>query len=124
MSQAYQQIELDKTSRKYTVINTHRGLFVYKRLLFRISMAPAVFQCIMDNYFSITGKTEEEHLATLDIVLSRLKTAGLRLKKTKCSFMTESVQYLGHWSIQRAYTQPLNKSQPFLKHQPQRMSPN
>ena len=27
MSQACQQIELDETSRKYTMINTHRGLF-------------------------------------------------------------------------------------------------
>ena len=44
----------------------------------------------------IMGKMEQEHLATLDTVLSRLKTAGLRLNKTKCSLMTESVQYLGH----------------------------
>ena len=44
----------------------------------------------------ITGKTEQEHLATLDTVLSKLKMDGLRLKKTKCSFMTDSVQYLGH----------------------------
>ena len=42
------------------------------------------------------GKTEQEHLATLDTVMSRLKMAGLRFNKTKCSLMTESVQYLGH----------------------------
>ena len=72
-------------------------------------MAPGVFQRIMDNLLQgiqgvvvylddvlIMGKTEQEHLATLDTVLSRLKMDGLRLKKTKYSFMTESVQYLGH----------------------------
>ena len=109
ISQVYQQIELDETSRKYTVTNTHRGLFEFKRLPFGILSAPAVFQHIMDNLLQgiqgvvvylddilITRKTEQEHLATLDTVLSRLKTAGLRLNKTKCSLMTESVQYLGH----------------------------
>ena len=49
MSQLYQQIELDGTSRKYTVINTHRGLFKYKRLPFGITLAPSVFHHIMDN---------------------------------------------------------------------------
>ncbi|PIK54921.1 hypothetical protein BSL78_08204 [Apostichopus japonicus] len=32
----------------------------------------------------------------LDEVLSKLENAGLRLRKEKCSFMTPSVQYLGH----------------------------
>ena len=109
MSQVYQQIELDETSRKNTMINTHRGLFEYKRLPFGILLAPAVFQHIMDNLLQviqgvvvylddvlITRKTEQEHLATVDTVLSKLKTAGLRLNKTKCSLMTELVQYLGH----------------------------
>ena len=34
LSQAYQQLTLDLDSRKYVVINTHRGLFQYTRLLF------------------------------------------------------------------------------------------
>ena len=32
LSQAYQQVVLDETSQKYVVINTHLGLFKYKRL--------------------------------------------------------------------------------------------
>ena len=34
MSQAYAQLCLDEESKKYTVINTHRGLFKYNRLKF------------------------------------------------------------------------------------------
>ena len=34
VSQAYQQLVLDEESRKYAVINTHRGLFRYNRLRF------------------------------------------------------------------------------------------
>ena len=48
MSQAYQQVELDESSRQFTVINTHKGLFEYTRLPFGISSAPAVFQRVME----------------------------------------------------------------------------
>ena len=44
----------------------------------------------------VTGKTEEEHLANLRIVLQRLQDAGLRLRKSKCLFMMPSVTYLGY----------------------------
>ena len=43
----------------------------------------------------ITGK-KEEHSQNLSAVLSKLQEAGLRLKKSKCYFMAESVEYLGH----------------------------
>ena len=44
----------------------------------------------------ITGKSEEEHLQNLPAVLSKLQDAGLWLKKSKCYFLAESVEYLGH----------------------------
>ena len=44
----------------------------------------------------ITGHTEEEHLKSLEEVLSRLEKAGLRVKRKKCEFMRSSVEYLGH----------------------------
>jgi hypothetical protein len=44
----------------------------------------------------ITGSTEEEHLANLAQVLTRLGNAGMRLKREKCAFMLDSVSYLGH----------------------------
>jgi len=44
----------------------------------------------------ITGRTVQEHLATLEEVLQRMETAGLRLKKSKCKFLVPSVTYLGH----------------------------
>ena len=44
LSQVYQQMLLDPEDRKYTTINTHLGLFQYKRLSFGIASAPAIFQ--------------------------------------------------------------------------------
>ena len=42
------------------------------------------------------GTTEEEHIQNLDAVLTRLETAGMRLKRNKCAFLLTGVQFLGH----------------------------
>lgn len=82
LSQAYQQLMLDEESKKYFAINTHRGLFRYNRLLFRISSAPGIFQRILEGLLQgipkvvvylddilVTGVSEEDHLLTLQKVL-------------------------------------------------------
>ena len=109
LSQAYQQLPLDDDSKKYVVINTHRGLFRYTRLPFGISSAPGIFQRVIESLLQgvegvvvylddilITGSTEDEHLRALEEVLDRLDKAGLRVKQSKCEFMRPSVDYLGH----------------------------
>ena len=109
MSQAYQQVELDDVSKQYTVINTHKGLFRYRRLPFGIASAPAIFQRVMESLLQnipgvivyidhvlTKGKNDEEHLKSLEMVLKRIEDAGMLLKKEKCVFMAKSVSYLGH----------------------------
>ena len=44
----------------------------------------------------ITGSTDQEHLENLEEVLSRLKQHSIRLKKNKCQFLQDAVEYLGH----------------------------
>ena len=44
----------------------------------------------------VSGKTQQEHLANLNEVLTRLESSGLRLKKEKCTFCKPEVTYLGH----------------------------
>ena len=109
MSQAYQQLLLEDESKKYVVVNTHRGLFQYNRLPFGVASAPGIFQRVMECLLKgipgvvvyiddilVTGQTEEAHLSALEEVLKRLGEAGLRLKKEKCVFMAPSVVYLGY----------------------------
>ena len=109
LSQAYLQIPLDDSSKELVTINTHKGLFRYNRLPFGISSAPAIFQRCMENllqgingvcvYFDdilVTGSSSEDHLQNLDKVLTKIDEAGLRLKRSKCSFMMSKIEYLGH----------------------------
>ena len=49
LSHAYLQVPLDEQSQKYVTINTHKGLFRYKRLPFGIASAPSIFQRVMEN---------------------------------------------------------------------------
>ena len=109
LAHAYQQVPLDEDSKKYTTVNTHKGLYHYTRLPFGVASAPAIFQRIMDNMLRglphvciylddilVTGVNDDEHLRNLDVVLNHLEKAGVRLKLSKCEFMLPSVEYLGH----------------------------
>jgi hypothetical protein len=49
LSQAYHQIELHPKSSKFTTINTHKGLYQYKRLTYGINSAVSIFQRAMEN---------------------------------------------------------------------------
>ena len=109
LAHAYQQLVLDEESRPYTTINTHRGLLRYTRLPFGVAAAPAIFQRTMESLLGdlphvcvylddilVTGESEATHLRNLAAVLERLESAGICLKREKCSFMIPEVEYLGH----------------------------
>ena len=53
----------------------------------------------------VTGATEEELLANLDKVLTKLEESGLTLNQNKCVFFASEVIYLGH-KINAAGLQP------------------
>ena len=120
LSNAYQQLELTEESQKYLTINTYKGVYAHQRLTFGIATAPSIFQAVMDQILRgmanvvcylddilIASRTEEEHLATLDDVLSRLEKYGVVVNQSKCEFRTSSVEYLGH-RIDEDGLHPLN----------------
>jgi hypothetical protein len=109
LSSAFQQLKVDETSRKYLTINTLQGLLQPTRLQFGIKTAPHTFQRVMDQVLQgipgvccyiddilVTAKSDSEHVERIKLVLERLEKYGIRAKKEKCSFMAESVSYLGH----------------------------
>ena len=53
MSSAYQQVQLDESSREYLTINSHLELFHDTRLAFGVSSATAIFQELMEKILSV-----------------------------------------------------------------------
>ena len=105
----YHNIPLDKPSIPITAFNSPFGKFEYVKVPFGLAQAPAYFQELMtgilkDFPFTIAylddiiifSKTHEEHLSHFCMVFKKLKSANLSMKKSKCSFFSKEIQYLGH----------------------------
>ena len=99
LRQAYFQLPLDEASRKYVTVNTHRGLYEYTRLPFRVASAPALFQKTMDTI--LQGIPEVKCLRShifvmlhLVAVESRLVSSQLRELLSTCE---SSEQVLRTW---------------------------
>jgi len=115
LAAGYWQIKVDEESKEKTAFTTQQGLFEFKVMPFGLTNAPAVFQRLMLKVLSglnpdegpdfvevyiddvlIFSRTMQEHLNHLRQVLERLRRAGLKLKPSKCHFIRQSVEYLGH----------------------------
>ena len=106
---AYLQVELDNESKRHVVITTHRGLYLYNRLCFGLSSAPAIFQRIIEQIprpvkgvqpylddIALKGANLDDHLRILRLVFQTLRQARVKLKREKCVFVQLSIKYLGH----------------------------
>lgn len=95
LSHAYNQLVVEEDSRPYLTINTHWIVQIHSPTIW-CGVCPCYLLqdygpnlirlddviCYIDNIL-ITGKTDEEHLKTLCLVLQHLQDHGVRVKK-KC----------------------------------------
>ena len=94
-----------------TSFRTRYGHYKFLVIPFGLTNAPAVFMCLMNNvmhkyldkfvvvFFNdilIYSKTKEEHKEHLKIVLQELREHQLFTKFSKCDFIKDKIQYLGH----------------------------
>ena len=102
-------------SQQKTAFTTNYGLFKFCVMPFGLQNAPAVFQRLMQGILTgmnpsdgpdfvslylddilVFSPSLEDHLNHLGQVLNRLSEVGLKLKPSKCHFVTLRVEYLGH----------------------------
>ncbi|XP_018406504.1 PREDICTED: uncharacterized protein K02A2.6-like [Cyphomyrmex costatus] len=108
-SDAYFQLAVNEDSQELLTINTHRGLFKFKRLPFGVKSAPGAFQQIVDAMIAdmpfvsaylddiiICSKTATEHMDHLTKLIQRIEDYGFALSSDKCQFFTKQVKFLGH----------------------------
>ena len=115
LAAGYWQVQLHPESRAKSAFVTHQGLYEFRVMPFGLKNAPAVFQRLMQQVLMglnpdtahdfvaiylddilVFSETFEAHLLHLRRVLERFKAAGLKLKSSKCHFISQTVEYLGH----------------------------
>ena len=102
---------MDTRDQHKTAFSAPFGLFEYTRMPMSLTSAPATFQRLMHATMSdfvfqfllvylddllVYSKTFDEHLQYLERLLRRVTKTGLKLKLSKCQFLSRQVTYLGH----------------------------
>ena len=112
MKSGYYQVELNESHKERTAFSVGPlGFWEFQRLPFGLNNSPATYQRLMEDILGdyhlnicliylddliIFAKTYEEHLERLQMVLQRLREAGLKLSAKKCKFFQTKVVYVGH----------------------------
>ncbi|GFX65911.1 uncharacterized protein K02A2.6 [Trichonephila clavipes] len=93
---AYLQMKVHPDSQKLLTINTHKGLYICKRLMCGLNGAPAIWQRYVDGLFQgmvevkvfmddarITGSDEISHFTALEEFFKKCREHGLKLNLNK-----------------------------------------
>jgi transposase InsO family protein len=107
----YWQIPCPPKERDKLAFVCHKGLFHFTRMPFGVCNAPSVFQRTMDEILAglkwviclvyiddiiVFSHTFDEHLERLTQIFTRFRSHTFRFKLSKCSFLQQEIDYLGH----------------------------
>ena len=102
-------MQVKEEERPKTAFSTHRGQFQWRVMPFGLTNGPASFTRLMNlalgeltwthclvylDDIIVWAPSFEEHLRRLRLVFDRIRTAGLKLKPTKCQFLKREVSFL------------------------------
>ena len=109
MLSGYWQVPMDEESKHLTAFSTHNEHLQFQVMPFGLTSAPLTFVRLM---FEILGnlknvsvylddviifsKDIKSHFETLEIVLQRLRNAGLKINLAKCKLLVNELEFLGH----------------------------
>jgi hypothetical protein len=110
LNMGYYNIRLTPDASSLCTIVTPWGKYKYLRLPMGVSCAPDIFQdrindllgdlefvrAYLDDLLVLTKGSFEDHLKDLEVVLQRLRDAGLKCNAPKCSFAKQELEYLGY----------------------------
>jgi hypothetical protein len=107
----YHQIRVVEEDISKTTFKTHEGHYEFLVIPFGLTNAPYTFQCLMNHVFNphlrkfilvffddilVFSRDVDTHKIHLQITLDILRKNQLFVKKSKCRFGCQEVDYLGH----------------------------
>ncbi|KAL4579110.1 hypothetical protein LXL04_015245 [Taraxacum kok-saghyz] len=111
LTSGYHQVRMCQPDIEKTAFRTHHGHFEFLVMPFGLSNAPSTFQSLMNEVFHaylrkyvlvffddilVYSRSTTEHVAHLRSIFELLRAHQLCLKRTKCTFGSQEVAYLGH----------------------------
>jgi len=124
------QVPLRPADREKTAFTPHAGVYHWLSMPFRLTNAPATFQRALGIILSglkwqlcliylddviVFSASAEQHVKDVDVVLTRLREAGVTLNLEKCTWFSDEVEYLGHF-VRPGQLHVHNKNVDALKH--------
>ena len=109
LASGYWQVPVNEEDIEKTAFTVGSSHYEFTVMAFGMTNAPATFQRMMTKRLAgiegslvfiddiiIFADTWEEYRRILEKVLRQIKEAGLKIKRSKCQFGKESVEFLGH----------------------------
>ena len=111
LASGYWQVMMDPKDKDKTAFVTTHGFYQFKVMPFGLCNAAATFERLMENVLAglnfeicllyiddviVYSKDFQSHVNHIDVVLQRLKGAGLKISPKKCDFFKDQVVFLGH----------------------------
>ncbi|CAF1042195.1 unnamed protein product, partial [Didymodactylos carnosus] len=120
----YWQISVAEGDKKKTAFVTTNGLYEFNVLPFGLSNAPSTFQRVINSVLGtlrwdialvylddiiVYSPTFEKHVKHMDMVLTALEKANVKLNSVKCTLARKELDYLGY-RITRAGIKPTSSN--------------
>ena len=111
LSMMFYCFELSERSKRICVISTEENNYSYNRLPMGVKISPDVAQrfmvdmlqgipnccCYIDDLGIWTDGSFDDHLAVVDLVLSRLHANNMKCNPLKCEWFVKETDFLGFW---------------------------
>ncbi|KZS05670.1 Uncharacterized protein APZ42_031079 [Daphnia magna] len=127
----YWQIKIEESDKHKTAFICEFGQYEFNRMPFGLTNAPRNFQRAMNNILKtvlykfalvylddiiVFSNSISDHVTHLEAVFRLFKQAGLKLKRKKCEFFKEELDYLGYIVSGKGITPSTKKLDAIIKY--------